>query len=256
MNVSLQVLTQLYKVHLENNLVGVYLHGSLAMDCFQEQTSDIDILVVVKNTLTDYTKKQLIADILKVEPMLPGTGIEMSILYEQTLQDFTHPTPFVLHYSPAYREKYLHDPSYLCADDVDPDLAAHIYVTYHRGVCLYGKPIKDVLKPIETVYYFDSILQDVQQAPREIIHKPIDMTLNLCRVLYFLKEHIVSSKLEAGEWAVNHVSSAYKELVILATEQYKGQKATYQYCLEPLLVSFAKEMLTQIKHHCSKEYFC
>ena len=31
---------------LGNNLVGVYLHGSLAMGCFNPHASDIDVLVI------------------------------------------------------------------------------------------------------------------------------------------------------------------------------------------------------------------
>ena len=31
-----------------NNLVGIYVHGSLAMDCFQWNHSDIDFIVVVR----------------------------------------------------------------------------------------------------------------------------------------------------------------------------------------------------------------
>ena len=32
---------------LGENLVGIYLHGSLAMGCFNPQKSDIDLIIVV-----------------------------------------------------------------------------------------------------------------------------------------------------------------------------------------------------------------
>ena len=35
---------------LQDNLIGIYLHGSLAMGCFNEKKSDIDLLVVVKQS--------------------------------------------------------------------------------------------------------------------------------------------------------------------------------------------------------------
>jgi predicted nucleotidyltransferase len=37
----------------EKKLTGVYLHGSIAMGCFNPRKSDIDILVVVEDAITD-----------------------------------------------------------------------------------------------------------------------------------------------------------------------------------------------------------
>ncbi|MDD6156298.1 MAG: nucleotidyltransferase domain-containing protein [Lachnospiraceae bacterium] len=37
---------------LGDNLTGVYLHGSAAMGCFNPEESDIDLLVVVKDALS------------------------------------------------------------------------------------------------------------------------------------------------------------------------------------------------------------
>ncbi|MDO4667672.1 MAG: nucleotidyltransferase domain-containing protein [Streptococcus sp.] len=42
---------------LGENLVGIYLHGSVAMGCFNDKKSDIDLLVVVNNDITDTIKQ-------------------------------------------------------------------------------------------------------------------------------------------------------------------------------------------------------
>ena len=39
------------------NLLGVYLHGSAAMGCFNPKSSDLDLLVGVKEALDDSTKR-------------------------------------------------------------------------------------------------------------------------------------------------------------------------------------------------------
>lgn len=44
----------------KENLVGIYLHGSLAMGCFSRQ-SGIDFLIVV-NDLPDFKTKRLLVD--------------------------------------------------------------------------------------------------------------------------------------------------------------------------------------------------
>lgn len=41
-----------YKDILKDNLVGIYIHGSLAMNCFNPKSSDIDFLVVIKEKPT------------------------------------------------------------------------------------------------------------------------------------------------------------------------------------------------------------
>lgn len=43
---------------MRENLVGIYLHGSLAMDCFHPDKSDIDLLVVVRHRLPDKQKRR------------------------------------------------------------------------------------------------------------------------------------------------------------------------------------------------------
>ena len=59
---------------LKDNLVGIYLHGSLAMGCFTKK-SDIDLLVLVNNPLELRIKRLLIEKLL----MLPGRSIAGSV---------------------------------------------------------------------------------------------------------------------------------------------------------------------------------
>ena len=42
---------------LQDNLVGVYLHGSAVMGCFNPDRSDIDLIVVVERPIPDAVKR-------------------------------------------------------------------------------------------------------------------------------------------------------------------------------------------------------
>ena len=42
---------------LGENLVGVYLHGSAVMGCFNPAKSDLDFIVVIAHPMTDETKR-------------------------------------------------------------------------------------------------------------------------------------------------------------------------------------------------------
>jgi streptomycin 3"-adenylyltransferase len=239
----LDIIINKFKRILENNLVGVYLHGSLAMGCYTD-SSDIDFLVVVRQPINDKIKKELISSIVYIYN-LPDKGIEMSIILEKYAKEFVYPTPFELHYSDLHRDKYLANEDYICGGDVDQDLAAHMTVIKHRGICLYGRDIDDVFNNVPREAYINSILDDVRNAKDQILDNPIYIILNLCRVLYFVKEGIISSKLEGGIWAKNILPQKYTCLIEDALNVYRDKLYKMRY-RKHLYVDFSDYILNQI----------
>ncbi|MBU7314175.1 aminoglycoside adenylyltransferase domain-containing protein [Paenibacillus oleatilyticus] len=244
---ALDDITDLFKEELNENLAGIYLHGSLAMGCFNPDKSDIDLLVVVKRKLTAETSRRIANKLLAIDNELPNEGgIELSVILESSLGEFVYPTPFEFHYSPLHRDKYRTDGNYICGGREDPDLAAHLTVAYHRGIALYGKPLREVMQPVDKRFYVESILHDAEDAPQGILEAPEYYVLNLCRVLYYLKEGVVSSKREGGEWGLKALSAEYGETVRLCLERYGGRAGR----MEPdkrLLSGFASYMLGEIR---------
>ena len=45
---------------LKDNLVGIYLHGSLALGCFNPKVSDIDFLIVARDKLSLEVKREVV----------------------------------------------------------------------------------------------------------------------------------------------------------------------------------------------------
>lgn len=60
-------ITESWKAHAGENLVGVYLHGSVALGAFQPASGDLDVLVVVKDALTIETKLKIAQDLLEID---------------------------------------------------------------------------------------------------------------------------------------------------------------------------------------------
>ncbi|WP_090512733.1 nucleotidyltransferase domain-containing protein [Paenibacillus sp. cl6col] len=56
----------LLKCELSQSLVGIYLHGSMAMGCFTPQQSDIDILTIVKDELPNDMYKIIAREIIRL----------------------------------------------------------------------------------------------------------------------------------------------------------------------------------------------
>ncbi len=50
--VQIECLTETFKIQIAENLIGIYLHGSLAFGCFNPLRSDIDLLVVTQREMT------------------------------------------------------------------------------------------------------------------------------------------------------------------------------------------------------------
>lgn len=232
---------------MNDNLVGIYLHGSLAMGCFNENLSDIDYIMVVKDKISFEIKRRIIDFLIDLSQYAPKKGIEMSIVLDKDIKNFVYPTPFELHYSKDINERYVNDPNYICGNTTDRDLAAHITVINHSGVCLYGKPINEVFGEVPEKYYIDSILYDIENVRLEILNNPVYFVLNLCRVLYYLREKVISSKYEGGKWAKEILPGKYFNIIEQAINIYVGKTGNMEWN-ESELKNFAEHMLKEINN--------
>lgn len=207
---------------LKDNLIGVYLHGSAAMGCFNEKTSDIDMLIVIDKDMSDAEKRQYMDMVVGLNIFAPEKGIELSIVKKSVCKPFVYPTPFELHFSIAHLEWYKNTPQdyILKMNGTDKDLAAHIMIIYHRGLCLYGEEIRSIFEDVGREAYFDSIWNDVKQAEEDIMDAPVYVTLNLCRVLAYKQEDLILSKQEGGEWGLKNVPEKYSRLIQKALDEY------------------------------------
>lgn len=231
---------------LSKNLVGVYLHGSLAMGCFNPRTSDIDFFVVVNNSISKENSRKIADAVLELNDEMPNKkGIEFSIVLQGYLQPFTYPTPFEFHYSEFHQERYRTDANYLCGGFEDEDLASQIAVAYERGITLYGPSLQEICEPIDRKYYVASIYYDVKDAQQNIFDNPVYVVLNLCRVLYYLQEGVISSKQEGGEWGVKALPSDFHSIIQNCLDQYIGGKVETNLDRHQLL-QFSDYMLSEI----------
>src|SRR5438067_1073349 len=92
---------------LTTNLVGVYLHGSLAMGCFNPTTSDIDFIVVVNTPLSLEAKQKIVAFSLETAEKVSPNSLEFSVVLLAATRQFTHPTAYEVHYSRDWHERHL-----------------------------------------------------------------------------------------------------------------------------------------------------
>ncbi len=229
---------------LGHNLLGVYLHGSLAMGCFNPQRSDLDVLAVTRGALAPTARPQL-ARLLLLLSGVPA-AIELSVLDHASLYPWRHPAPYEFHYSEDWRDRtqaHLDNVTWPEVESAptDADLAAHITIAVARGVVLWGVPINEALPCVPPADYADSILADFRWARDLLGVNPVYFVLNACRVLAFLEEGRLLSKDEGGAWGLGRLPAIHHPIIQQALSVYRGEAATEAWG-RPGLEAFAQDL--------------
>lgn len=218
--------TEMSKHILGDNLVGVYLHGSAVMDCFNPQKSDLDLILVVERDVSNSDKLAFMGNVVKLNEEAPVKGIELSIVKKEYCNPFVYPTPFELHFSCAHMKWIKENPEDYVKNmkGTDKDLAAHFTIIRRFGIVLYGAGIEKVFGEVPARDYIDSICSDVENACEEILDNPLYVVLNLCRVLAYLREDLVLSKQAGGEWGIKKLPQEYHAMIKNALECYETDR--------------------------------
>lgn len=239
--------TKMCREILKSSLTGIYLHGSLAMGCFHPDKSDIDIIVVIEENITDEQKLSFMRNVVRLNESAPAKGLEVSIVMRNFCKPFVYPTPYELHFSPAHLSEFIENPDAYIKNmnGRDKDLAAHFTIIKRYGIVLCGEAIPQVFGEVSKENYLDSLWNDIQNAKKEIAGDPVYVILNLCRVSAFIRDSLCLSKEKGGQWGLAHISEAYRPLIADALECYGSERI-----MRPdvrLAAQFADEMLADIR---------
>ena len=213
---------------LGDELLGVYLHGSLAMGCFNPQRSDVDVLALARGPLPPGARPRLARLLLRLSGV--PNAIELSVLSQPGLVPWRHPAPYEFHYSEDWRDRTqarLDHAAWPEADTppTDPDLAAHVMLARARGVTLWGRPATEALPPVPAADYAVSIVGDFHWAQELMVVNPVYFVLNTCRVRAFLEEGLLVSKDEGGEWGLQRLPARHQPVIRQALRLYRGELA-------------------------------
>ena len=201
---------------LRENLVGIYLHGSIAQNAFRWNVSDVDFLLVVQSEPSDDVKRQLLDATLRLSEIAPPKSLEWSVVTLADCLHVVHPVPFCLHYSSAHTQRYHTSPEEYIQHmkGRDGDLAAYFAVVRQCGIVLYGKPIEDVFGPVPKDFVMDSFRQNV------IDDDTPDGILNCCRYEAYRQDGVLLSKIDGAHWAFKHLPSAMHDDIRTVLKPY------------------------------------
>jgi predicted nucleotidyltransferase len=207
---------------LKGNLVAIYLHGSLAMGCFNPRAGDIDLLVVSMETIARGARRAIVNCLLRGSSR--PVPIEATFVSSEQLRRWRYPTPFEVHFSESWREKYttgLDRALAYPAKPRDSDLAIQIPTALQRGKCLYGRAAARVLPSVPDSDQTASVAQDFYWARKRILKIPAYFVLNSCRIYAFLVTRRIYSKDEGCAWAIRRFPREYRAVVRSARDAYR-----------------------------------
>lgn len=219
----LEDLQKLCQDIFQEQLCGIYLHGSMACGCFNPQNGDIDLIVAIDGEFDDKAKLEFMNRLVEINEKAPAKGIELSVVQQSSCRDFRHPCPFDLHYSNKHKNLWKEDPqAYIqTLQGEDPDLAAHYAMIKNRGQTLYGIDSDQMFAQVPDQDYFSSIYSDVKDCDSMVLIDPVSTILNLCRSIAFAKDKLYLSKKEGGEWALENLGPIYKRIISSMLEAYQ-----------------------------------
>ncbi len=215
---------------LGHDLLGIYLHGSLALGGFHPTRSDIDVVVLTGQRMDLEVKRATMACLLRVSKM--PCPLDIRFLVEHDLFPFQHPLPCDLPYNEMQREQYQQDlrsGNWKHWNDViqhDPDLTTFLAVLHQHGICLYGKPLVEAFPPVPEHDFREAIVTTFQAAREHPLQDLVSFVLNACRVSAYLHNSTILSKDAGGVWGLGHLPEQYHPLIQQALARSRGERPT------------------------------
>lgn len=210
---------EIWKRHMQDDLTGVYLHGSICLDAFEPESGDIDILVVVTRTLSPGEKLALAKEIIVIDGH--PRPLEMSAITSAEAKNWKNPGNCVFHYSDFWTERYKkrfinpQEEVYVVDHDFpDADVTCYIKLINQSGIVLYGQSIAETFAGVPDEDFWAAISSDIDDYDFNAYNERYFASniLILGRILSFKTEKRILSKYEGGLWMMDHVPSHLRDI--------------------------------------------
>ncbi|MGD0780835.1 MAG: aminoglycoside adenylyltransferase domain-containing protein [Dehalococcoidales bacterium] len=222
-NEAVQLLLVNVRAVLNDNFVGLYLHGSLASGDFDPGHSDIDFLVVTARRIPS---KQ-IPDLEAIHMRVRDSGLE----WAKQLEGTYFSKRMLLRYQPSQRKiPYLNEGKFFLTEQ-GIDWIINRHILREKGIVVAGPPLGPMIAPVSSdeirraivsglLEYWPSKLdkRDWLEPPK---HQPY-IVVTCCRALYTLKHGTVESKPVSTRWALKALDKRWKPLIESAAAWHYG----------------------------------
>lgn len=220
-NITLHDLKKRLKLVFSKQLIGIYIHGSLAAGGFNRQRSDIDFLIVTSNEI----HRKLFSDLQRMHNKIIDDHPEWGMKLEGS---YITREKFYQIDVPCSPRPYLHN-GHLEFCEYGPEWILERHVLREHGIVLEGPKPNMVIERISPIqikkatlkFLYDwwmPMLKDTKRLADS--EYQVYTVLTMCRVLYTLQTGNISSKETAAKWVI----SIYKQWSKLINQALKWEK--------------------------------
>jgi predicted nucleotidyltransferase len=230
---------------LGENLIGIYLFGSLAYGDFSLGSSDIDLVVITRIPI-EPNKLAL------VKKMHHQIGERFSQWHER-LECYYTPIDMLKNILPPKNPRpYYGGGIFYDEAPYGNEWIINNYLLLESSIALLGPPFKTLCSPIEITEVQKACIRDLFQEWEPKIrddewldnsHYQSYLILNLCRILYTVFCKATASKKISSEWVKDQFGSPWNHLIEVAQRWQYGKTM----CEKENTINFIKFVIEKIK---------
>jgi len=202
---------------LRENLVGLYLTGSLSYDAFEYRSSDIDLTAIVQRPVSETELSSLLRLHREMEQRFPEWSKRLDCTYTpvQMLPRVLPPKEGRPWYWGGTGELY-------AGAHYGNEWIINRYFLHNHGITLHGPKFSELAGPVDILEVQKACVRDlfVEWRPKASDEEWLAsyeywayFILNLCRILYTVSCATASSKQIAARWVQETYGDEWADLV-------------------------------------------
>jgi streptomycin 3"-adenylyltransferase len=224
-------------VHTGAPLVSVILHGSAVLGGWTPGRSDLDLLVIVEDTIEHADLRTLVGILIRFDAERIGMPLEASIVTRSAAAHIRDRWPFLAHVN-SHRTPTI-DEALAQPGASDPDLLMHYAVARHAGLAVSGERARVAVGPVPRSSILRYLADEIQWG---LDHAPVAYALlNACRARQYLTDAAIVSKIEGGLRALQDAEAPQTAIAAAIAWQQGGNVA-------PVLDALARAYIERTTH--------
>ncbi|MHC5904319.1 aminoglycoside adenylyltransferase family protein [Streptomyces sp. S6] len=204
----------------EGDLLGVYLHGSAVLGGLRPD-SDIDVLGVVRRSLTERQRQVLVDELLAVSGQDGYRYVELTVVVQEDVRPWRYPPVCDFLYGDWLRGEF--ERGVLPVPEASHDLAPLLTMVLQGDAPLFGPPPAALLDPVPHADLLRGITAGVPQLMADLEHDTRNVLLTLARIWMTLSTGVVGAKDEAARWAGERLPVEHRGVLGRARRAYLGE---------------------------------
>ncbi len=226
---------------------GMYLYGSATFGGLRPN-SDIDILIIIKEKISNYIRKKLTEHLLIISGTvgcIKKRPLEVTFICQSDIIPWRFPPKCEYVFGEWLRSEIEagHEP----LPHNNPDLTILLWQAKRYGLLLKGKKIDDLVPSIPFSEIQKAIKYSLPQLMNNLNGDERNVLLTLARMWFTLETGEISTKDIAAQWVLEKIPNQSSSILNMAKEAYLGNVQDQWECVKKETLILAKFMQYHIE---------